>query len=418
MPQEYTWIIMTLLTAFSLIISIPMAWNGIVGILGLFIKRKTRIIPPSDKKLRFAVITCARNEAQVIGKLIDSIKRQDYPDELYDIYVIADNCTDDKTASEAKAHGARVFERFNKTEVGKGFALKWGFEKIFAQENSDYDAICVFDADNLAEKNFLSRMNDALCAGYDGAQGMREASNPYDNTVSGSYEIYWIMSNVLQNVSRHNVSLSAYLGGTGFALRADLVRDGRWDTSTIAEDSEFSVKKILEGKVIAAVSDAVFYDEQPTTWSVSLTQRFRWIFGIMQCVKTILNRKKQKGLKVKKNVRSVDAVMWLLLTPSIAMMPVIAVGTFFVPFLSVEFIRPLFLANLVYYAATYVVTVIGAMIIIAIGKKPLGKLWRSAFVFPIFMLPLSFMAFICLFKKRLDWKQIKHTNSKSIDDIA
>ena len=68
---------------------------------------------------RFAVLISARNESNVIGELLGSINGQTYPKELVDVYVVADNCTDN-TADIARKHGARVFERFNKEKRGKG----------------------------------------------------------------------------------------------------------------------------------------------------------------------------------------------------------------------------------------------------------------------------------------------------------
>ncbi|MEE1049427.1 MAG: glycosyltransferase family 2 protein, partial [Clostridia bacterium] len=73
---------------------------------------------------RYAVVVSARNESSVIGNLIRSIRNQKYPEELVDIFVIADNCTDN-TAEVAREAGAIVYERFNKELVGKGYALDW-----------------------------------------------------------------------------------------------------------------------------------------------------------------------------------------------------------------------------------------------------------------------------------------------------
>lgn len=81
-----------------------------------------------------------------------SLKRLDYPKELYDIFVIADNCTD-KTAEKAREKGALVYERFDKDKRGKGYALEWMFNKLFKMDKK-YDAVIIFDADNLASKNF------------------------------------------------------------------------------------------------------------------------------------------------------------------------------------------------------------------------------------------------------------------------
>jgi len=92
------------------------------------------------------LIVAAHNEEAVIGHIVDSLFRQNYPRNLFDVYVVADNCTD-RTAEIAEEHGAIVYKRYNNSARGKGYALEWMFEK--------YDAISVFDADNLVSANYL-----------------------------------------------------------------------------------------------------------------------------------------------------------------------------------------------------------------------------------------------------------------------
>ena len=84
----------------------------------------------AEKLCRYGVLIAARNEQAVIGQLIDSIRGQDYPQDLLDIFVVADNCTDD-TAQVARARGATVYERQNKYLVGKGYALHFLLGKIY-----------------------------------------------------------------------------------------------------------------------------------------------------------------------------------------------------------------------------------------------------------------------------------------------
>ena len=95
------------------------------------------LTPPPPKRVakknhRFAVVVSARNERAVIADLIHSIKVQNYPQELIDVFVIADNCTDD-TAEVAREGGAIVFPRTNAEQVGKGYALDYGFSVIRSQ---------------------------------------------------------------------------------------------------------------------------------------------------------------------------------------------------------------------------------------------------------------------------------------------
>ena len=124
------------------------------------LKEKKLIV---DKKHKFMAIIPAHNEEAVVANLVESLKAQDYPKDFYDIYVIADNCTDD-TARVAEEAGAIVLKRFDEAHKTKGFALNW-FLKQKIKENADYDAFCVFDSDNIVDKDFLNQMNLKLCQG-------------------------------------------------------------------------------------------------------------------------------------------------------------------------------------------------------------------------------------------------------------
>src|SRR5262249_45394175 len=117
---------------------------------------------------RFAVLVPAHNEEAVIGRLVANLATLDYPSERYDVCVVADNCTD-ATAAIARAHGARVFERFDPTQRAKGFALRWLIQQLQAQRSS-YDAFVVIDADSVVDRAFLACMNARLAGGADAIQ--------------------------------------------------------------------------------------------------------------------------------------------------------------------------------------------------------------------------------------------------------
>ena len=137
------------------IITIYWAYQIIVSFCSLIKLKDKKLIV--EKNHKFMAIVPAHNEEAVIKNLVDSLVAQEYPKELYDIYVIADNCTD-RTAEIAKAAGAIVLKRFDEAHKTKGHALNW-FLKQKIEENADYDAFCVFDADNIVDKNFLKNMN-------------------------------------------------------------------------------------------------------------------------------------------------------------------------------------------------------------------------------------------------------------------
>ena len=126
----------------------------VIGLIG-----KERRGKQDAKLHRYAAVISARNEEGVIGDLIRDLKAQNYPEKLLDVFVVADNCTDG-TAAVAREAGAIVYERFNKVQVGKGYALDWLFKRIFADKGKQtYDGFFVFDADNLVDPNFVREMN-------------------------------------------------------------------------------------------------------------------------------------------------------------------------------------------------------------------------------------------------------------------
>ena len=158
----------TLILILTLLLKAASLWFLAVA---LFALRKPKRYAVCAPRTRFACLVAARNEEAVIGALVESLKKQDYPDALYDIFVIPNNCTDD-TEAAALCAGAKIFRCFEPVRC-KGDALHEAVAWLLPQR---YDAFCVFDADNVADERFLARMNDAFCAGAQVCKGaMRES---------------------------------------------------------------------------------------------------------------------------------------------------------------------------------------------------------------------------------------------------
>ena len=138
------------------LLSVVFFWSTLILLLGLL--KSPRRHPHASGKLRFAVLICARNEESVIRLPVKSLELSKYPSDRRDVIVLADNCTD-RTAEVAWAAGATVWEKTTPSS-GKGDVLAWGVERVIA--HGGFDAIAVFDSDNIVADNWLDAVNDAL----------------------------------------------------------------------------------------------------------------------------------------------------------------------------------------------------------------------------------------------------------------
>ncbi|OOM77892.1 beta-monoglucosyldiacylglycerol synthase [Clostridium puniceum] len=266
--------ILTITAFFQIFVFAIICYYLVLGIFGLFRKKEKKNYEPKNK---FALLIAAHNEEVVIGSLIESMLKLDYPKEMYDVFVIADNCTDD-TAKIAKSYGVNVCERFAEDKRGKGYALEWMFEKLFNMEKQ-YDAVAIFDADNLVHKNFAKEINSKLQEGYKVVQGYIDSKNPEDSWIAASYSIaFWTQNRVFQ-LARANVGLSNQIGGTGFAIETNTLKKLGWGATCLTEDLEFTCKLVLNGEKVGWAHDAIIYDEKPLTLKQSWNQRKRWMQG-------------------------------------------------------------------------------------------------------------------------------------------
>ena len=124
------------------------------------------VAPPKAKKLhRYAFFIAAHNEEAVIANLVRSIKDQDYPSELIEVFVVADACTDN-TAQLAREAGAIVYERNDLARKGKSWVMDFGFDRILNEYPDTFEGYFIFDADNGISRDYVSKMNDAFDQGF------------------------------------------------------------------------------------------------------------------------------------------------------------------------------------------------------------------------------------------------------------
>lgn len=404
-------IIIYILLAITLTYSIYYVITGIFG----FKNYNKQFIKNHHAKYKFGVLIPCRNEENVIGNLIDSLNKQNYPKELYEIIVLPNNCND-KTEEIVLSKKANIL-KFRKKVTCKGDVLKLAFNKLI--KRNDIDAFIIFDADNVVHPNFLKNMNNALCEGYNVAQGCRDSKNPYDNWISGSYSIFYWVQNFFFNKARMQINGSASINGTGFMVKKDVIIKNGFDVHTLTEDVEFSALCAINNEKIAYVENAITYDEQPVKMKASWHQRKRWTAGTYQCLKRY-HKKLLSGFIKNKNIACLDMFLNFL-APVIQLLgmlflllavvnDLIAINTnkALIMFLSL---------NIVGAVVLYCVNLLIDIFVVKYNKKSVKLNFDGLILFALFMLTWIPINITCLFNKDLKWKEIKHERSINVNQL-
>lgn len=397
----------------QVILSLVAVYFFVLGMAGLI---NFRTCIPHEPEKSFAIIIPAHNEELVIGPLLDNLMSLDYPKDLYDVFVVADNCTD-STAQTAFNKGAIVYERHDAVQKGKGYALEWVFHKLYSLPYK-YDAVAVFDADNLADPQFLRHMNNRLCAGAKIVQGYIDAKNPTDTWVTASFSLaFWVANRMLQ-LARCNLGLSNYLSGTGMVISLDVLREIGWGATSLTEDLEFSIKALLLGYKTAWAHEAIVYDEKPLTFRQAWQQRKRWAMGHVEVFRTY-SLELLKQIMIKKEPALLDGLVMVL-------QPLLAVFMAFVTVITLvnlqypvytpifQYIWPPLLWELV-----STLQILYPFLVIWLDHLPRRVVKWVFFHYLVFMYSWIPIIFISMFTKtRVPWSHTLHTRGISYAEIS
>lgn len=395
------------------IITIFWVYQLVISICSLINFKEKPIL--EEKTNKFMAIIPAHNEEAVVENLIMSLQKQDYPRDSYDIYLIADNCTDD-TAKIAKKAGAIVYERFDSMHKTKGAALNWFLaQKI--EEDAPYDAFCIFDADNIVDVNFLKNMNKKLCQGETVVQGYRDIKNPTDSWVTAGYAIFYWTMNRFYHLARYNIGLSPLINGTGFMVRFDQVKPEGWNTKTLTEDIEFSLKQIIRGRKLGWARDAIVYDEQPVGFKQSWSQRSRWTVGHIQCMGEY-TKKLALAVKEHKTVMNFDGLLYIVGSIPMFIITILLLLVNAGLYLGKGLTGTELLWNYArYIVPTFFLPILTAILIMKIEHKEVKPMAKGLLCYPLFLGSWLAINFKCLFKRNTKWEKIEHVRNIQINDL-
>ena len=305
---------------FFLLLAPLVGYQFFLSLLSLFAKKKTEFTSGTSHK--FAFVVPAHNEEKIISKTIYSLSNLIYPKKNYDVFVIADNCTD-QTARIARALGTTVLERTNHAQKGKGYALRWAFDKILALE-SGYEAIIVVDADSLVSGNFLEVMNDYLSRGSRAIQCSDLVLPEPGNWSVEATRIGFLLYNYVKPLGRKVLGLNMGLRGNGMCFRADVLREIPWQAWSLTEDVEYGLVLLLNGVRIDFAPEATVYAQMPMEASNAETQRSRWEIGRFQTIRSYSPKFLYKSIS-KWSFAYFDVFVELITPPFVNMMLMISI---------------------------------------------------------------------------------------------
>jgi 1,2-diacylglycerol 3-beta-glucosyltransferase len=259
------------------------------------------------RKFRFVVP--AHNESAGIGDTVRSLLRVDYPAELFEVVVVADNCQDD-TAERARQAGATVLERTDLERRGKGYAL----DHAFAQTPADVDAVVVIDADTLVSPNILRAFAARLQLGARAVQADYAVRNPDAAWRTRLIAIAFGAFHVVRSRARERLELSCGLRGNGMCFTTELLREVPHRAYSVVEDVEYGIRLGEAGHRVHYADEAHVYGEMVTSSQAATSQRQRWEEGRKLLVRQHALRLLKAGIERRDRVL-LDLAFDLLVPP-------------------------------------------------------------------------------------------------------
>ncbi len=414
------------------------AFNFILGVLftvcflyqGVFflvgILRGEVRLPPAKRRHRYAFFIAAHNEEAVIANLVRSIKEQDYPSELIDIFVVADACTDD-TARVAREAGAIVYERNDLARKGKSWVMDYGFDRILNEYPGRYEAFFIFDADNLLSRDYVSIMNDAFDQGYLALTSYRNSKNYGSSWISSAYATWFLREARFLNNARMICGTSCAVSGSGFLVSAKIIEGMHgWDFHTLTEDIQFSTFCAIHG-VRIGYAPAEFYDEQPVTFAASWKQRMRWTKGFYQVFFTY-GSQLVKSFAILRRFAAYDLFMTVAPGNLLSLISVLVNVTFLIVgslshgFLATDRELAMCFGSIAMtFGSMYLTFFVLGLLTTVFERRHIHcpsrlRVFANVFTFPLFMFTYIPITVAALFLK-VDWVPTQHGVSVTLDQV-
>ena len=272
----------TVLELVLLLVALPAVLACGYLLLSTLLSARERPPPASARRLHFDVFVPAHNEAAVIARTVANLLKLDWPRDRFRIIVVADNCSD-KTASIARDAGARVLERTNLEQRGKGYALAFAFEQSRALAWAD--AVVVIDADAEASPNLLEAFAARIEGGAHAVQAHYGVLNPFASWRTRLITIAKAAFHIVRSRARERVRVSCGIRGNGWCVTHRLLERVPYRSFSLTEDLEYGIELGLAGVRVEYADEAHSDADMVSGEQIARKQRQRWEDGRFQLIR-------------------------------------------------------------------------------------------------------------------------------------
>lgn len=221
---------------------------------------------------KIAVIIPAYNEEIGIQRTIQSLKSCQG---LFEIIVIADNCTD-LTASKARECNVRVLVRSDTQNQGKDHALHYAFDILLKE---DFDYFLIVDADTVVSNNLITEIQKEAAKGADAIQVFYGVLNAEHSLRLRLMKISYLAINYIRPLGRQFWGFSAGIFGNGVAFSRSTLERMPFVLDSIVEDLLYHLMLVKDRKKVRYLSNARVLAEMPLNTKAMANQRLRWEGG-------------------------------------------------------------------------------------------------------------------------------------------
>jgi 1,2-diacylglycerol 3-beta-glucosyltransferase len=383
-------ILMIALTVANVVVYPYFLFLLVTSIAAIFTTR--REMPSNDPVSKLLIAIPAYNEESGISTTVRSCLESNYPASLFDVAVIADNCTD-QTAFLARDAGARVVERFDDQNKSKGYAIEFLLESLARSGELDsLNAIVIVDADTTIDPTLLRSFDQALSEGHDWMQAYYTVANPDQSWRTRLMTYALSLYNGVMQVGQNALGSSAGFKGNGMCFSIRGLKRVPWKSYGLVEDMEYSWMLRVAGEKILFLPEVSVYGTMlGSGGTAAANQRRRWEFGRAEIRNKFLGsmlRSKQLGW-IEKTLAACE-----LTIPSMALLALIYVlvaGGDAVAWLQLR-------------GSHY--TILGGALLASAAFITLSLATYAISPFLVLRLPLRYLSSTLLFPLYLGWKLV------------